>query len=181
MIKVVFSTHVYEFDGTLYLQLEGGPTGLRSSGPLSRLFMDQWALDMKALEKRSKELFITNPVRYAPLKTHLRTKYVDDVATAIDKFREGTRWNPEERTFTWSVEDQARDKGADMESITMEEYSKAASQAIQCLNFTWDCPNKRASKKMPVLDTQLWVEKPSRAEHLPQTCLSVTKATPRSY
>ena len=41
MVKLIFNTHVYEFNGVIYLQTEGGPMGLRSSGPLSRLFMDQ--------------------------------------------------------------------------------------------------------------------------------------------
>ena len=181
MIKVIFSTHVYEFDGTLYLQTKGGPMGLRSSGPLSRLFMDQWAKDMDALEQKTKELFTLNPVEYEPLKTHLRKKYVDDVATAIDEFREGTRWNPEVGAFTWSMEAQAEDRGADMQARTMKEYSKAASQAVKCLNFTWDCPTQHEVKKMPVLDTQLWVDEPAGTEYVPKMCEMEADTKPRTY
>ena len=40
MVEVVFSYHYYEFDGKIYHQEGGGPTGLRPSGPASRILLD---------------------------------------------------------------------------------------------------------------------------------------------
>ena len=42
MVKIVFNSHFYEWEGQIYLQLKGGPTGLNSVGPVSRCLMDEW-------------------------------------------------------------------------------------------------------------------------------------------
>ena len=70
--------------------------GLRSSGPLSRLFMDAWANKMVKLEDMSRTLAAIEPEKFAPMKCHLRTKYVDDVATALDKMHPRARWSTED-------------------------------------------------------------------------------------
>ena len=43
LTKLVFRTHYYEWEGTLYRQKFGGPIGLRASGPIGRILMDFWA------------------------------------------------------------------------------------------------------------------------------------------
>ena len=40
MVRTVFTTHFYEFDGKIYHQEKGGPTELRPSGPCSRILLD---------------------------------------------------------------------------------------------------------------------------------------------
>ena len=125
MIKVIFTTHIYEFDGQLYLQLAGGPMGLRSSGPLSRIFMDKWMEDME-------EMAILNPVKYERLKVHDKSKYVDDVQVFLDALKPGTRWCPNEKTFIWSPENAQETTRTEREQNTMRQYASAASDAIEC-------------------------------------------------
>ena len=161
MMKCVFTTHIYEFNGQLYKQKEGGPTGLRASGPLSRILMDEWAKRMDELERRSQDLHVINPVLYEPMSVYLKTKYVDDVASAMDKFRKGTIWSPTQRAMIWDpdwVED------LDQECATMREYTRAASSVFGCLNITWDSPRINPTNKMPVLDTMFWVGPPAHTQ-----------------
>ena len=91
----------------------------------------------------------------------------------------GTRWCPEEATFIKTEDTVAEDEDKDMEIVTMQQFAKAASSVINCLNFTWDCPGKNLSNRMPVLDTQLWVGYPENIENIPQFCIEDTKTQPR--
>ena len=40
MMVEVIRTHVYEWEGEIFLQMAGGPIGLRSSGPVARVLME---------------------------------------------------------------------------------------------------------------------------------------------
>ena len=42
LMRATFETHVYECEGRIYQQMDGCPTGLRPSGPISRVVMDFW-------------------------------------------------------------------------------------------------------------------------------------------
>ena len=42
-IKVINENHVYKFNGKIYKQGKGGATGLRLTGLLARVAMDQWS------------------------------------------------------------------------------------------------------------------------------------------
>ena len=61
----------------------------------------------------------------------------------------------------------------------MREFAAAASQAIECLNFTWDSPSRHPGGAMPVLDTQMWVGCTTDHEELPEYCLKITGTAPR--
>ena len=41
-VLVMMSTHVYSFDGKIFLQQEGGPIGLRSTCAVARVVMNEW-------------------------------------------------------------------------------------------------------------------------------------------
>ena len=64
MLGTNFETHLSECEGRVYLQNEGCPTGLRPSGPISRICMDFWAKELKNIEDKSVELVRLNPVMY---------------------------------------------------------------------------------------------------------------------
>jgi hypothetical protein len=42
LVVVVMKNHLYQFEGKLYLQLEGGPIGLLLTGTISRVVMLEW-------------------------------------------------------------------------------------------------------------------------------------------
>ena len=64
MTKLIFSTHLYEWQGQIYLQPTGGPTGIRSVGPISRCLMDKWIEFILKISLESLELHWINPVRF---------------------------------------------------------------------------------------------------------------------
>ena len=95
IVRTTFETLLYECEGKIYLQSEGCPTGLRPSGPISRIVMDFWVKEMKQIEAKSRELVRLNPVMFEPLQVFLLQKYVDDVMYSGNKFRKGTKWDPQ--------------------------------------------------------------------------------------
>ena len=92
MVKVTFETLMFEWDGKIYLQGEGCPTGLRPSGPISRIVMDFCVKEMKFLEEKAKTLAILNPVMFSSLTIYLMKKYVDDILTGGREIKMGTFW-----------------------------------------------------------------------------------------
>ena len=62
----VFSNHIYEYGGKIYLQGEGGPIGLSLSGAISRVVMAVW-------DRKVGELCSLNGV-----KMWFQARYVDD-------------------------------------------------------------------------------------------------------
>ena len=50
MVQTTFQTHIYECEGVIYQQTDGCPTGLRPSGPISRICMDKWVNEMRRIE-----------------------------------------------------------------------------------------------------------------------------------
>ena len=51
-IGLTYDTHFYEFNGQIYKQGGGAPTGVRPSGPMSRIGMDKWVKMMREIEER---------------------------------------------------------------------------------------------------------------------------------
>ena len=43
VVKEVMENHLYQFNGTVYKQKDGGAIGLRLTGIVARLVMDRWA------------------------------------------------------------------------------------------------------------------------------------------
>ena len=78
----------------------------------------------------------------------------------------GTKWDPQNKCFTWSLDQNNEDKRTD-EIRTMEELANMASSIISCLKFTWDSPECHGNGRMPVLDTALWLGYPEREKKVP--------------
>ena len=91
MVRTTFETHIYECEGVIYSQGDGCPTGLRPSGPISRIVMDFWVKEIKSIEAKSKELSRINPVMFEAITIHLLQKYVDDVMVAGATIRPGIK------------------------------------------------------------------------------------------
>ena len=120
MTKLVFSTHIYEWEGQLFLQIVGGPTGLRSVGPISRSLMDEWIEMVLEISEKSRILHTLNPVMFSKMDIQMIEKYVDDCFTCLTKLSPGTRWCKVSKILIWSREASEADKGKSMEQITME-------------------------------------------------------------
>ena len=131
--------------------------GLRASGPVSRILMDHWAREIKRICTRTMELASTNPVKYEGMDILTLKKYVDDCLAATRKLRKGVRWCQEEQALIWTPEMEQEDAGISNEVVTMKALWSKASGVINCLNFTYDCPDLNSSEGMSVLDTTICV------------------------
>ena len=105
------------------------------------------------------ELEGTNPVKYEGMDLLMLKKYVDDCLAVTRKLRKGVRWCQEEQALIWTPEMEQEDAGISNEVVTMKALGSIASGVINCLNFTYDCPEMNSSAVMPVIDTKIWVGK----------------------
>ena len=83
LVNVVMGSHVYTFNGEFFLQVDGGPIGLRSTACLASLIMKNLDLVWIQLAKRE------------GIELHLYYRYVDDVRKCLHALVEGFRWNGE--------------------------------------------------------------------------------------
>ena len=174
MVKITFATHFYEWEGQIYQQVRGGPIGLRATGPVSRILMDYWAEQVRSQVERCNTLADINPVRYQKVNLHFLKKYVDDCLVALDTMAPGVRWCQAEKAMVWSKECEDADRKGGSEGgkiVSMEEFAKMASSIVNCLKFTYDCPQMNANGTMPVLDTQMWVGCETRTTGIPEALL----------
>ena len=66
-VKVIFANHIYQFAGVLFIQLVGGPIGLRLTSIVARIVMDRWSMTFQVkLDKTGWKIWS-------------RMKYVDDI------------------------------------------------------------------------------------------------------
>ena len=161
MVEVVFKTHYYEWNGKIYVQVGGCPQGLRPSGPISRCFMGDWREEMIKLTDAMNILAKLKPILFSTLEFHLLDKYVDDCISASTSIRKGCKWDSSSKAMIWDSE-LAKTDARSNEERTMEEIGRMASSIYGCLNFTWDSPSRNSNSKMPVLDTQLWLQQEER-------------------
>ena len=79
-VIVTMNTHLYSFDGRTFLQMAGGPIGLRATGAIARVVMNAW--DAKWLEKMNQ----------INVKVKKGCRYVDDIREFLNAIRKGWRW-----------------------------------------------------------------------------------------
>ena len=93
MVKLVFDTLFYEWDGSVYRQKSGGPIGLRSTGVVCRVVMDFWRTELTTAISKMDSLKIINTVSYETITIRLLRKYVDDIPVALEGVRPGVRYD----------------------------------------------------------------------------------------
>ena len=54
VVKLVFETHCYSFDGKTYLQDDGGPIGLRFTNHVAKIRMNIWAKQVRKVLSNNK-------------------------------------------------------------------------------------------------------------------------------
>ena len=148
MIKTTFSNHLYKWDNKILKQTKGGAMGLKASGPLSRITMDDWMCNFK---KKLEDLNI---------KGRLSKKYVDDVDTVVHNLPSGTRYNGTH--LTRNSEDVTADEEAEVsnEVTTMNVLKEVANSIHPFLKFTSEV-SEGATSPVPCLDTQMLYGLPS--------------------
>ena len=79
-VVVMMNTHLFRWDGRIFLQKKGGPIGLRGTCCVARITMLHW--DGKLLEK----------FKQNNLKLDEGARYMDDVRAILAGLRKGWRW-----------------------------------------------------------------------------------------
>ena len=143
-VTIVMCTHVYQFCGKFYLQVDGGPIGLRSTATLAALIMKLW--DQAWIKLLIREGFFLL----------LYFRYVDDSRTFGPPLAEGWRWDTDQFKFKdlWYAEDINSGK-TDQERTTCE-LVKAMSSLVSYLEFEGEEGGMFPEGKLPTLDTKLW-------------------------
>ena len=92
LVRLVFNTHFYEWEGEIYRKISGGPIGLRASGVVGQILMDFW---VNLIRKKLYECQMQHskaPDSYESLTLYALWKYVDDCVCTLGKLRLGTRF-----------------------------------------------------------------------------------------
>ena len=80
-VIVMMNSHLFRWDGKVFLQRQGGPIGLRSTCAVARITMMNW-------DGKLKEYLDTNNIRL-----EMGARYMDDVILILDSIQEFWRWN----------------------------------------------------------------------------------------
>ena len=84
-VKVAMGNHLYSFNGSVRLQLDGGPIGSRLSGALAKVYMLYWCrMFLKLLNEAT--------INCAFFKLYLLLFYVDDTNLAMEELEAGSRF-----------------------------------------------------------------------------------------
>ena len=157
-VRVLWENYCYDFGGQTFLQKEGGPIGQRPTMAASRIVMQDF------FENYERVLLSAN------LEINLLKVYVDDgrqITTILDK---GMRYSKEEDMFKWSKEDEEedieREKEGESKSSFMARLCLPLMNAINPdLTFTAEVAEDFEDKKLPTLDTKLWMEEDGQVFH----------------
>ena len=145
-VITMFNTHVYSFNGELFLQKAGGPIGLRSTYAVARVAMNYW--DSKWMET----------MRENNVRIRAGDRYMDDIRAFLNSIKEGWRWHEGHLcwTETWKNEDQKA--GESGTRRTSNVLIPSMNSVLSFLNFTSEIHEDFEDNKLPSLDTNIWVE-----------------------
>ena len=104
MIITTFFTHYYEWEGDIFLQLFGCPMGMRPSGPVARLLVDDVVEEVEAISTKTQIMARSNPIQYEALVIHMLEIFVDDGVGIMDSLRNGAKFDPILGILIWDME-----------------------------------------------------------------------------
>ena len=140
-LMTVMTSHIYEFNGSLRRQKNGGAIGMELTGTLAKVFMIWW--DKMFLNKLT-ELNIRMPIY---------KRYVDDINCGgefVNGVYDGTSITLSNRT---ADEINTKDK------ITMELMKTIGDTIHKSIQLEIEYPSKFCDNKLPILDLKVWVQK----------------------
>ena len=145
-VRTTFRNHLYQFEGKMRVQAEGGPIGLRLTGVVARIVMDYWARKFKELVKANN------------LTIYMFRKYVDDINLVMEALGIGYRWNGEQMEWKKEWENEDLEKGEEVDKRTMREVRKMSDSILPFIKFKEEVASECPDGKIPMLDFQVWSE-----------------------
>ena len=147
-IKACMKGHMYQIDGKIYLQSDGGPIGLELSGALARVTMLLW--DRQLLRRLDKASANTSWDLYAYLR------YVDDGNCAGEEAPLGMRYV--RGKFVIKPELVEEDKEVPGDRRTAELVQTVANSIFKFIKVEVDYPSLHPDRNMvPILDLEVGV------------------------
>ena len=150
MVIKVMGNHVYCFNGTNKLQLEGGPIGLKLSGAVAKVVMLSWS-------RRFRAATTTSLSSFANFDLYMLQFYVDDTMVATEELEPGCRFVKEEGKVRVVEEEVEGDKLVASDVRTARVLNDIGNTIFSFLQFTIDCPSEHNSGWMPLLATEVKV------------------------
>ena len=145
-ILVMMNTHVYGFDGKIFLQKAGGPIGLRSTCSLARIVMNEW--DAKWMEK-----MVDNNITIRK-----GTRYMDDLRVFLKALKAGWRWFQGGLWFCEEWKKQDLEAGKSSTRSTGDALLTSMNEIMDFLVFTLEIHEDFDDLMLPTLDTKLYME-----------------------
>jgi hypothetical protein len=144
-VRTVFRNFVYEFGGEDFLQREGGPIGARVTMAVSRLVMQHWAENYRAILERS------------GLEVRLLKGFVDDGRQGTDLMIRGTGYDEKRKRFVWRKEWEDEDDRIDApDEVRMAKICNVAMNDINPdLVFTTETRYDFQNGRLATLDFEV--------------------------
>ena len=156
--RALFENHLYKFGTQVYKQLSGGSIGDRWTGAASEIVMQDWAEQYENILTRSE------------VEVLLLAGYVDDGRQGTTVLKPGMKFSPDDKKFVYcqdtELEDKTRKLAGETTNQRMARHCQVAMNSINPnLEFTVECEDDFADKKLPTLDFKIWQDKKGRINH----------------
>ena len=126
LVNLVMASHVYTFGDKWFIQVDGGPIGLRSTASLALLIIKIWVLFwMKLMDRKG-------------LKLLDYFHYVDDIRLFMRPLYEGWKWNGCCFEFRESWKEDNLLSGKTDQERTLEQMILAMNSLVEYLQFEGD-------------------------------------------
>ena len=145
-LHAALDNHMYIWHKGVKKQVGGLAIGLDLSRAIGRLVMLEW-------DKRFLDLARNNQ-----LTIYMYKRYVDDSAEGMEALKPGLRWNEEEGRMMMHPHLVEEDQAQEQDSRSMKEVVKMGNSIFDMVQLTGDCPSDNLNGKMPLLNTEVWVE-----------------------
>ena len=143
-VIVTMGTHLYTFNGVTYVQLAGGPIGLRLTAALANLLM---AFFDRALR---------DTLEREHIKILLSFRYVDDGRLGMQPISPGWSWYDGQLQF---FQDRVlEDTELGPQKHTTRVIGDILNSIVPYLSFTTEDSEDFQNGKLPTLDCELWIE-----------------------
>ena len=145
-LLTALDTHMYTRNKEIKKQVEGLAIGLDLSRAVGRLVMLEW--DQKFLKL----------ARDNQLNIYMYKRYVDGSAEGMEALKPGLRWSEEERRIILHPHLIEEDLELEPDLRSMREVVNMGNSIYNMVQLTGDCPSENLNLKMPLLNTEVWVE-----------------------
>ena len=145
-LLAALGSHLFSWHREVRRQGEGLGIGSDLTRAVARLVMLDWDINFLQLARANHILY------------YLYHRYVDDTNNATAALAPGKRWSREEGRMVLHPHLVQEDLDTPADERTMREVVHLANSISNMVQFTGDCPSLNHSKKMPLLDLQVWVD-----------------------